>query len=297
LLIKYLLGKLTEQEQILVEDRAFADRNYLDALEAAETDLIDAYAHNELSQTDRRVFEWRFLTSTQRRSKVEFARALASIGAESEVRESPNTGWRSFISVFRGWTPAFQLAAGMAALMCITGSAWLVFENAAIRSRVASLEAQRRDYELMEQRLRQQLDVEQRRATSHVAQSPNLQQSQATPEPLVASLVLLPGLARSGTRSDRLVLSPSIQVVRVEIPLESRDDYPRFAAEIRTRRGEEILFRSNLVKRRTGADFTVSFDVPASALTSGDYELVLKGLGGDQVTQEVGYYYFRVQKR
>ena len=105
LLIKYLLGKLTEQEQILVEDRAFADRNYLDALEAAETDLIDAYAHNELSQTDRRVFEWRFLTSTQRRSKVEFARALASIGAESEVRESPNTGslrWPTIPSTANG---------------------------------------------------------------------------------------------------------------------------------------------------------------------------------------------------
>src|SRR4051812_31889342 len=84
-LVKYLLGYLAEEEQIQVEDRAFADADYMGALEAAEADLIDSYVRGELSQPDRRSFELRFLTSARRRSKVEFARALSTLSAEANV--------------------------------------------------------------------------------------------------------------------------------------------------------------------------------------------------------------------
>jgi hypothetical protein len=92
-------------------------------------------------------------------------------------------------------------------------------------------------------------------------------------------------------------LSPSVHIARIEIQLESRDDYPRFRAELRTRRGEEVLSRSNLVRRKSGPGFAVSIDVPASALAVGDYELALKGIAADQTSQDVGYYYFGVQRR
>ncbi|HJY33685.1 MAG TPA: hypothetical protein VJ260_02475, partial [Vicinamibacterales bacterium] len=58
--VKYLLGTLTEEEQVQVEDRAFADGDYMSALETAEADLIDAYVRGELSQSDRRSFELQF---------------------------------------------------------------------------------------------------------------------------------------------------------------------------------------------------------------------------------------------
>ena len=90
--VKYLLGNLTEEEQAQVEDRAFADGDYLSSLEATEADLIDAYVRGELSQSARRSFELRFLTSAERRRKVEFARAFATITAESKTQESPAAG-------------------------------------------------------------------------------------------------------------------------------------------------------------------------------------------------------------
>jgi hypothetical protein len=40
----------------------------------------------------------------------------------------------------------------------------------------------------------------------------------------------------------------------------------------------------------------VSFDVPTTALATGPYELTLKGLINQSV-QEIGYYYFSVQKQ
>jgi hypothetical protein len=293
--VQYLLGHLTEEEQVQVEDRAFADRDYLGALEAAEADLIDAYVRGELSQSDRRSFELRFLTSPERRRKVEFARALATIVSESKTPESQASGRPFFMSLFRGWNPVVQFAAGMAALICIAGGAWLVSENAAIRSRVAALEAERRDSEVREQSLRQRLVEEQSRAAALATQ--NRQPSEAARAPLVASLALVPGLSRAQTRVERLVLSPSVQIARIEIQLEPMDDYPRFRAELRTRSGEEVLSRSNLVGRKSGAGFVVSVDVPASALAVGDYELALKGIAADHSGQDVGYYYFGVQRR
>jgi len=107
----------------------------------------------------------------------------------------------------------------------------------------------------------------------------------------------VPGLSRAQTSVEQLVLDPSVQIARIEIELESRDDFPRFRAELRTRRGEEILSRSNLVRRKSGPGFAVSIDVPASALAAGDYELALKGITADRTSQDIGYYYFGVQKR
>jgi anti-sigma factor RsiW len=82
LLIQYLLGEMSEEDEVRVEDRAFADASYLGALEGVEADLIDAYVRGELSPAEQRGFKRRFLNSPQRRSKVEFARAFALAAAE-----------------------------------------------------------------------------------------------------------------------------------------------------------------------------------------------------------------------
>jgi hypothetical protein len=294
--VRYLLGNLTEEEQVQVEDRAFADADYLSALEATETDLIDAYVRGELSPSDRRSFELRFLSSPERRRKVEFARALTTIASESRTQEPQDAGWPSVARAFWGWSRMVQFASGIAALICIAGGAWLVSENAAIRSRVAALEAERRGFEMREQGLRQQLSEEQSRAAALAAQ--NQEPSEPTRgAALVASLVLVPGVSRAQAPVERLVLSPSVQIARLEIQLEARDDYPRFRAVLRTRGGEEVLSRGNLVRRKSGPGFAVSVDVPASALAAGDYELAIEGIAADRTNQDVGYYYFGVLRR
>ena len=110
--VKYLLGNLTDEEQAQIEDRAFADGDYLSSLEATEADLVDAYVRGELSQADRRSFENRFLTVPERLRKVEFARALATVTSELEVQQPPAAERPFFLRAFQGWTPAFQFAAG-----------------------------------------------------------------------------------------------------------------------------------------------------------------------------------------
>ena len=92
------------------------------------------------------------------------------------------------------------------------------------------------------------------------------------------------------------MLKSSEQLAHIEILLEARDDYPRFTMELRTGRGDEVLTRSNLPRRRSAAGYMVSFDVPTSALDAAEYELTLKGVTNDGRAQDVGFYYFSVKK-
>jgi hypothetical protein len=268
LFLKYLLGDLSEERQVEVEDRAFADREFLDALVAAEADLIDAWVRGELSPSERRAFEQRFLTSPQRRNKVEFARALAKVTSESQPAEAPRkTFWRWPFGM--QWSPALQWAAGLACLFCVAATAWFAVENAAMRSRVSVLEAR--------------LDQQAHRPST-------------SPAPGVASLVLLPGLSRAEKRVPQLRLDPATQVIRIEVKLEPRDDYPRFRVELRTRRGDEVLTLANLPRRETAEGNSVLVEAPVSVVPPGQYELELKGIKGSSA-EDVGFYYFNIDQR
>src|SRR5262249_52880333 len=220
LMVQYLLGNLSEEEQVRIEDRAFSDSAYMGALEAAEADLLDAYVRDDLSQAERLGFERRFLTSPNRRNKVEFARDLARIAAESKAGEAAPSerasAWLSLIGLVRSWNPVFQFASAFVVLISVAGASWLILENRAMRTRVAALETERRDIETREEGLRRQLGEEQARTGSLAAE---LQKQPSVGAPPVASLVLLPGLSRAETGRTQLLLNPSAQLAHVEIVL------------------------------------------------------------------------------
>src|SRR5215213_7410378 len=114
LIAQYLLGELPEEQQVAIEDRAFEDKEYLATITAVENDLIDEYVRQELSETERLRFEERFLASADRRKRVEFARALASLA--SEVSEQPvispaRVSWRESLEAFiRALSPVGRFA-------------------------------------------------------------------------------------------------------------------------------------------------------------------------------------------
>jgi hypothetical protein len=289
LLVKYLLGHLSEEEQVRVEDRAFADRVYLNTLEAVEADLIDDYVRGALKSEERLAFEQRFLMSPQRREKVAFAKTLAQVSddvkrAEQPARNRPSA-WRMVLDIFRGRHIGLQFAAAAAALVCVATVWWLVQQNAAMRSRLIAADAQR-------QTLERQLSAERKRPAQVLDAHPPAPAA----APLIATLVLSSGLSRAESRTEQLVLSAGVQVAHIDVQLEPRDEYSRFRVELRTRRGEEILTRSNLARHRVGPGYAVSLDVPASALAAGDYEVAIKGIPAGGPAEDIGYYYFSVRR-
>jgi hypothetical protein len=301
LLVKYLLGRLTEEEQVQVEDRAFADREYMSALDATEADLIDSYVRGDLPGADRRTFEHRFLVSPHRRRKVEFAQALARVTEEVTLLPShapePRNSWQAFWNPFRAWNPALRYASAMSVVICVAGGTWLAIENVSMRSRFSAMEAVRRDLEGRSQTLLQELNQAQVRANGLAALNQNNAPSTASRSPLIASLILIAGPTRAESRIEQILLSRETQIAHIEIQIEPRDDYPSFRAEVRTRGGKEVLSFGGLSRRSAGDAQSVSMDLPASALSTGEYEIALKGLREGDTPQDVGYYYFRVQKQ
>src|SRR5262249_3874537 len=113
---------------------------------------------------------------------------------------------------------------------------------------------------------------------------------------IIVMFVLLFGLSRAKTTRTELVIPAAAKLTHIEIQLEPRDSYPRFRTKLRTHSGVNVLIVSNLARSQTTAGFGVSFDVPAAALGAGEYELGLKGITARQAQEDIGYYYFRMQK-
>lgn len=319
LIARYLLGDLPEDQQVAIEDRAFADKDYVALVTAVENDLIDEYVRQELSETERRQFETRFLASAERRKRVEFAKALASVPVAETVpkriviSEPAKWSWRDSLYAFiSGLNPAAKFAVVAVMLLLLVGGAWLLTETLRLRSQLSQLQAQN---QARQNELRQQVDAERRRNDELNARlSQEKQQREQSdeslrqlsesgdatnppPRPVIASLTLLPGLSRGGGEKAKLALPEDARLVRLQIGIDPEEQYKTFAVEIRTAAGRQVWTRENLTARTRGRTRAVSLTLPASALKSGDYELRLSGRQEGGESEDVGFYYFDVKKR
>lgn len=316
LIARYLLGDLPEEQQVAIEDRAFADKDYLALVTAVENDLIDEYVRQELTPSERQQFERQFLASAERRKRVEFAKALARVPAVPErtvVSERAKWSWRDSLYAFiSGLNPAARFAVAAVMLLLLVGGAWLLTETLRLRSQLTQLQAQN---QARQNELQQQVEAERRRSEELNARLTQEQQQReqsdeslrqlsetgdATnppPRPIVASLLLLPGLSRGGGDKASLVMPEAARLVRLQIGIDPDEPYKTFAVELRTAAGRQVWTRENLSARTRGRARAVSLTLPAAALKSGDYELRLSGRKEGGESEDVGFYYFDVKKR
>jgi hypothetical protein len=318
LIVRYLLGELDEKEQVELEDHAFRDEQYMQSVLAVESDLIDEYIRGEIPADRTKQFENYFLASAERRDKVEFARALATISTEQQATQAaasvrlqaPPVRENAFLAFIRSLNPvaAFSLAA--AALILVFGIVWLVRDGLRSRTQLAQQQAEQREREAQQRQLEEQITRERKRNEEIAAQqqkevkegptpqTPRQQPSPESPAPpsAVAALVLLPGLSRGSGGVPTLTVNPTIGTVRLLVGIDPQDDYPRFKVEVRNQNNKLVGGQNSLTLRKTRAGRTVVVDLSASKLTPGRYELALKGMNEGAV-EDLGYYYFDVQKK
>lgn len=84
---RYLLGQLKEAEQERIELRLLTDSLFGEEFDTVVDELTDQYVSNELTDDERKRAEKHFLTTPERRQKLEFATELLS-HAEAERGES-----------------------------------------------------------------------------------------------------------------------------------------------------------------------------------------------------------------
>lgn len=322
LIARYLLGELPEEQSVEIEDRAFSDQDYLATVTAVENDLIDEYVRRELSESDRRRFEERFLASAARRKRVEFAKALAGVQAEAaapekiEAVQSRSWSWRDSLYAFlSGLNPAARFAVVAAMILLVVCAAWLFTETLRLRRQLTQLQAEDQSRHDQRQALEQQIEQERKRNAELNAQlnqekqqreqsEQSLRQLSETgdatnpsPRPVIASLLLLPGLSRGAGQKPTLVLPDDVHLVRLQIGIDPEEQYKAFAVEVSTLAGRQVWSRENLGARTRRGTRAIGITLPATALKPGEYELGLRGVTEGGGTEDVGFYYFTVKKK
>lgn len=323
LIARYLLGELTEDQQVEIEDRAFSDQEFRANITSVENDLIDEYVRGQMSQTDSRRFESRFLASESRRKRVEFAKALAQLLPETRVTEretrtvsATRSSWRDALAAFfHGLNPTGRFALVAATLLIFLGGAWLIIQTLTLRSQLNRLQAQQQSQHNDRETLQGQVESERRRNEELLAQLNQEKQQRAqtdeslrrltesvnqpteAPRSIIASLILLPGISRGATTQPKLVLPPNASVARLQIGIEPEEDYKSFGVELRTAGGRPVWMRDSLTARSARGGRSIRLTLPASALLPGEYELRLKGIPDKGTPEDVGFYYFEVMKR
>jgi len=310
---QYLLGELSEQEQVEIEDRAFEDQRVLEQILAVEQDLIDDYVSGDIPEEQRQEFQQHFLASAERKKKIAFAKALAAVVNQNPalvIDRATAPSWRTKLAAFFARPVTAYSFAAASLLLLIVGS-WLVVDRIRLRSEIAQLRtaqesqtAQNRQLEkdLANERLQNQELMANRGTPLQQTPTPEIRsespQQPTTPtSPVVVALSLLPGISRGSNSLPQLAIAKDVTLVRLQIGIDPQENYRRYRVELRTENGRQVLAQGNLLARTGSHGRSIPLSVPASDLGNGRYELTLKGITESGTTEDVGFYYFDVVKK
>ncbi len=321
---RFLLGDLSEESRLQLEERFFKDDRFYEQLLAIQEEVADDYVQNKLSARERAKFEETFLRSPQRRQRVEFAavfsRALAGSGARPVSTPARGIGWwESLLLFIRQPGTRLTAVASAAALALMIGAAWLFVENRRLSGRIQQARAEQDS--LIQQSGANEAEAERKREelerdiatlrSQGGAMETTIQQKERELEALrrassptgltpasraIAAFILQPGLTRGTDEPERLIIPAAARSLQFQLDLEREEDYQSYVAEIRTARGNLAWSKSGLALRQTSYGQAVFLTIPARLVSNGEYEVTLKGTAGGKV-EAVGYYYFIALQR
>jgi hypothetical protein len=73
---EYLLGQLSDEEQLKIEERLMIEDDLFEELEISKGELVEDYCSGDLNEKERKWFEQHFLASSEGKQKYTFAMAL-----------------------------------------------------------------------------------------------------------------------------------------------------------------------------------------------------------------------------
>jgi hypothetical protein len=293
----YLLHKLPGEEETEIEERYFADPEFLRQLRSIERELIDRYVRDELTGEEKRSFERKYLSSACRRERVEFARALAELTSRAPaVTTGEFTGqkatpwWQSLPALLRGDNRAVALAA---MVFVIVFGLWAAF---------VLVDRSNQGQEVVRQEdATPEPDGHQPGTTAQPANGGQTQpgkESDKTPRskapPRVATFTLSPYLDRDDAEAKEIIIPSGIKTIRLRLYHEG-GQHGTYEAVLMTPEGEQV-WKDNAARGKASEPGVLVLSLPARLLTSRDYVLRLSATtrGG---SEDVGKYYFRVLRQ
>jgi hypothetical protein len=281
---RFLLGQLSADEQPGFEQRLFLDSELEARVRLAEFNLADDYAFSRLRAEDRKRFEQRFLAGDDRKLKLNVSNVLRDRFA---LTQSPVRTTTRFIKQLQSLLNFDQLivriAFGVAMLVLITGSAWLLIKKEprikdGIKESISRVTKIKRPQPTNAPR------------ESHHAQDISPPERRVTPSPTVEIVTLSPDVLLESDKAPSINL-PADGMVRLELAV-TPEPSAMYQAQLSTIEGRTVVTAESL-KATEGAG-KIDLDVPVGLLKTGDYRITLRRVS-DTSKESLVSYYFRVR--
>lgn len=322
LLREYLLGALPEEDAERLDELTFTDDAFVEAVAAAEKDLVDAYVQNELTGDELKKFRSHYLSSHPRRQKAQFAEALKTI-MESEskrfrenptqpVGDLPTRKKRFDWSVpFTTFTPRsisrWALVAAVLAFLVV--SVWLGVQNARLRHQVATTQAQLQEIQERQHEIQKTIRDQHANSQDLIGKNenqPSLNEAKKDDEEqqgnrreparpaqgTIASFTLTPQL-RSAGAMPVVSLPPDALNVLMNLKLEP-NDYRSYRVALVDADTNQVLWRSGKLNRPKGVADTLGVNLRAVLLKPKTHLLQLFGTSADGASEFITQYPFKV---
>ena len=313
---RYLLGELSEEEQDQLADIYFNNDSLYEWMLVIENELIESYLRDALSKEDREQFEKRYFSSPSRRMKVIRAKALMESineqpdGVDDYAEGSGRKRWRWGSPVLL-WTRNTTALATLAFLLLI-GLAVTTVQSLRLQKQIKQNQAEREALQKLQQELAHgsadqntliaQLTEEAERERSLREQLEKAlnsrQQSSANANAStgeVVSMILIPGLVRTGSEPQKVKIPDTSKLVRFQLPVEADNDTTYNA--VLTLNGSQVWSGDNLKPRLTGSGRAVFVTLPAYSLNDQIYLLTLYQVAANGENEPVNAYRFQVVKK
>jgi hypothetical protein len=278
---RFLLGRLDPAEQSGFEYSLFVDETLEERVRLAELELSDDYTANRLSHAERNLFRQRFLLTADRETELQVSKSLHHNFADSHSIARSGF-WPSVVDIFDVRRHAWKYAFATLALMLLMFAIALLIKREPPRianpfrppkptPRASGASSPLR--------------------TNHSTNAPAPSHGETSP-----TLPLHEGLTTSVVLDSKTTLdsAPTIATNGDSVTVQLRLDDPladAYDVNIMTMNGESV-FSASAVQR--AEENTLSFEVPATTIKQGDFQIVLARVDGD-ASQRAGTYYFRVR--
>lgn len=327
LLRQYLLGQLSLGEQVEIEARLFLNSEYEQMAQMVKDELVDDYACENLTESERRKFESHFLARPEHRAEVKIVLALqklsnrpvtdksqAAVVAASSSRPSLYQRWLSFFNN----NPVFAIPIAAAILVVFGLLMWLVIQSAR-KERERPLEAHDQPAGITEPTASPQQSQPKEQQAADDKKSPGqdaLTTENETPTPqrngrqgepqsiprtpptqtATLAFTIPPGVnVRGETTSNRIVLPAQPTRVTLKFPLVT-DDYQTYRGRLQSQ-GKTVQRWDSLtseVDEKLGK--IVKVEIASTVFREQSYVMKLRGVYADAQAPETEYP-FQVQKK
>ncbi len=303
----FLLCRLSEDERPGFEERLFIDDGLEERVRLAECEIADDFASGRLSKEERELFNKNFISTAERKQKLEVSQTLRDYSAshptnKKKFAESENNPSRreKILRLFGFNRPALSFAFSFGVLVLLIGVVWFVIRSARQSDETAIAGHQTSPSPTPQISLPQFATTPTPLPVPTTSPTPAPKATPSTVEPSqvpqFATAVLMPGALRDGGNTARISLPEGERdILRLQLTLESNEP-GTYRAELLTAEGQMVSSAGKLKASNPNAAARIIFDVPARRLKAGDYQVKLSRENGGQL-ESAGRYYFRALQK